>query len=490
MGVIFAYSITAGLLLLAMYPVYKWLMAGEKQHSFNRAIIWAIYLTALCLPLVIPSLKETTCQLTADTSSTSGNITVDLPQITEVGTQLPSWPRILLWIYTLGVVISFIGTILVAFRLKAIITAGEKTPCGKYTLVITDNPAIAPFSWLRFIVMNRNDFNTSGKAIILHETRHLDLTHWIDLALAQCVAIFMWYNPAAWLMREELKAVHEYQADDAVITSGSTDIKEYQLLLVKKAVGARFPSLANSLNHSKLKKRITMMQKNRSNAARRMRAFALLPAATAAIAAAGTIAVSSMLSMASAATLSVSSDNKVKEKTLTIQNAGKKTDINLPDSADYYINGTKQTDRSEINRIPSESISSITVSKDSGTTAIFIETDKNNSKKPVPIKALDSQPEFPGGITNLVKYLQNNLRYPASALKSKTEGKVVVRFIVDTNGKMSESEIIRSVSPELDAEALRVLSEMPDWTPGMLDGKPVECHYVLPVTFKIPDPIR
>ncbi len=131
----------------------------------------------------------------------------------------------------------------------------------------------------------------------------------------------MWYNPVAWLMREALKSVHEYQADEAVMTSGA-DLREYQMLLVKKAVGARFPSLANSLNHSKLKKRITMMHKDRSNVVRRMWALALFPAAAVAVAVAGTPAVSLLLSEASAATLGVSSGSKGNEKTLTEQTEG------------------------------------------------------------------------------------------------------------------------------------------------------------------------
>ena len=100
--------------------------------------------------------------------------------------------------------------------------------------------------------------------------------------MAQLVAVFQWYNPAAWLMREELKAVHEYQADSGVISSG-VNPREYQMLLIKKAVGARFPSLANSLNHSKLKKRITMMYNPKTSASRRLRVLALAPAFAAAV---------------------------------------------------------------------------------------------------------------------------------------------------------------------------------------------------------------
>lgn len=157
MGELFAYSIVSGLLLLAMYPVYKWLLAGEKQYSFNRAIIWAIYLAALLLPLLIPTFKELSANLTAAHAPVAGTINIDIPEITVVKNDIPSWTRIMLWIYLAGMLLSFVYTIIVAFKLHAMIAGGEKIKCGNYTLVLTGKPGTAPFSWLRFIVMNRED---------------------------------------------------------------------------------------------------------------------------------------------------------------------------------------------------------------------------------------------------------------------------------------------------------------------------------------------
>ena len=129
---------------------------------------------------------------------------------------------------------------------------------------------------MSYMVINYKDFIENDSAITTHELKHIRSFHYIDMLIAQLVCILNWFNPAAWLMREELMLVHEYQADLAVINSGH-DPRDYQKLLIKKAVGSRFPSLANSINHSKLKKRITMMYKSKNDAGSKIKVLALVP---------------------------------------------------------------------------------------------------------------------------------------------------------------------------------------------------------------------
>lgn len=259
MGEILAYSLSSALMLACMYLIYKWMLAGENQHSYNRLLLWGIYAVALSAPVLMPQIADLFKQRQA-AAPQQGIIALELPEISlaEPSQGGATLPAIILALYLLGVVVVAGYTAMVGWRLWRVISSGEKIRQRNYTLVLIDNNDIAPFSWVRFIVMNRNDYSASGHVITLHESRHLAARHWIDLLFAQLVCILQWFNPAAWLMREELKTVHEYQADAAVLASG-TDARQYQMLLIKKAVGARFPSLANSLNHSKLKKRVTMM---------------------------------------------------------------------------------------------------------------------------------------------------------------------------------------------------------------------------------------
>ena len=527
MGTIFAYS----LLLATMYLVFKWMLAGENQHRYNRAILWLIYTLSLTLPALIPALKHLT-----ETASHQTGIT-GIEQAIEIGMPSASiaeaepllLPRILLAIYIAGAAAAAVYTVFVAIKLHATISKGEKMPHGRYTLAITPDTRIAPFSWCCYIVMSRSDFETSGEVITLHETRHLDARHWVDLLLAQLVAIFQWYNPAAWLMREELKTVHEFQADEAVIRSG-TDPRQYQMLLIKKAVGARFPSLANSLNHSKLKKRITMMYKSKSSTARRFRALALLPAGALALLATNIPAVASILSEASAAEVTVStgkvteikaetqitatplkgsvikvsdkSDNNSSGTTIvTLSSNGRQSDLS---DVDVYVNGEKQPIE-KLSEINSDKIKSIDIKKgdkDKSTvyitmnsdkasqtttrsTSITVKNDEHEKKSEKVATAVEQMPQYPGGDRALMEFVAKNVKYPEAAMKAGKEGKVIVRFTVQADGKVADANVIRSISPELDAEAVRVVSTFPAFTPGTVDGKPVACHYVIPISFKL-----
>lgn len=280
MGAFLSYTIVSGVLLLAMFAAYRVLMAGDNRHAYNRGVLLSIYMIAfLSMPLynLLGNLFAATPAAAPAFHLADVAVTVDVAPAAN-----PWWGRALLWIFIAGMAVTLLRTVAVWTRIIRIIACGEKTDKGRYTLVLTDSAGIAPFSWMRYMVMNRADYAGDGDAIVIHELRHITCRHWIDLLVAQAVTIINWYNPAAWLMRSQLMLVHEYQADAAVINN-SFNPKEYQMLLIKKAVGSKFPSLANSLNHSKLKKRITMMYKSKSCAGSRLKVLALAPAVIAAV---------------------------------------------------------------------------------------------------------------------------------------------------------------------------------------------------------------
>ena len=273
MGSFLAYSICSGFYMLCLYLAYRVFQAKEKQHAFNRAVLLAIYpISFVALPLIARWIN-------AD-FGTSGQAKV----LTGVATAIvpdssghePLWGTILLWIFLVGMIVTGVRTLLTWIRLCKVIRTGTKIRRLGYTLVVTDDEKYAPFSWLRYVVISKRDFEENSTVIINHECEHIAAMHCLDLMVAQAVCIINWFNPAAWLMRDELMLVHEYQADSAVIENGHNP-QEYQTLLIKKAVGSRFPSLTNSLNHSKLKKRITMMYKQKSGAGRKVKALALVP---------------------------------------------------------------------------------------------------------------------------------------------------------------------------------------------------------------------
>ena len=273
MGAFLSYSIVSGIALLALYLAYRLLLARDNQHGFNRGVLLAIYavsFTAYPVLQLVSGLRGASSPLMFSAGA------VEVIGKSEVADSTPVWGVILVLAFIIGMVIVSIRTVITWMRLIRVIRSGQKIEHNGYTLVVTDDERFAPFSWMRYVVISRKDYGNDSSAIVTHELKHIACHHWVDLLIAQAVCIVNWFNPAAWLMRDELMLVHEYQADMAVIDRGH-DAQEYQMLLIKKAVGARFPSLANSLNHSKLKKRITMMYKAKSGAGRKWKALAMMP---------------------------------------------------------------------------------------------------------------------------------------------------------------------------------------------------------------------
>jgi hypothetical protein len=341
MGLFLSYSIISGLILLALYLAYRLFLARENQHGFNRGVLLAIYLIAFGItPFIIPSSEIDLIPASQPAAGGAQSITLeglDIAASEITPAAQPLWATLLLWLYLAGMIAVAVKTVITWARLIRVIRSCEKIRRDGYTLVIIDSERFAPFSWMRYMVLSRKDYLSDSSAIIAHEHKHIAARHWIDLLVAQAVCIVNWFNPAAWLMRDELMLVHEYQADMAVIDSGN-DVRRYQMLLIRKAVGARFPSLANSLNHSKLKKRITMMYKQKSGAGRKMKALALVPVLAAALAVLNVPAMRAAVSTVSTADISVGkiNENTAADKTATshfkiinINHDGSKTTVTI-----------------------------------------------------------------------------------------------------------------------------------------------------------------
>ena len=437
MGELMSFTLTSGIILLSMYLPYRLLLAGEKQHRLNRVILLAIYMAAIVIPLVRPVALPGISGIeagaaTAETGIAIGRLSGGLTE--HSGT---AWMRVLLWIYIAGAAVALVWLVWAYARLTVIIWNGKKIKMEGYTLVVTGNKNFSPFSWRGYVVVEKTSDATEYPAIMIHEMRHLSSCHDIDLMLAQLYAVLVWYNPVSWLMIDELKTVHEYEADEAVIASG-LNLRDYQMLLIKKAVGARLPSLANSLNHSKLQKRITMMYQSKSRTAGKLGSLVLVPALAIGIAVVSIPAVASVISGASETTL-LDSDSKVSKISAISANT--------------------------------ESVAEMRTSAPASYNKVFTTVEK--------------LAEFPGGIEAMMKWLQYNVKYPKEAEKAGEQGKAVVKFTVNKDGSISNATIIKSVSPSIDKEALRVVTSMPKWKPAENGGKKVACWYTLPVSFRL-----
>ncbi|MDH6342813.1 TonB-dependent SusC/RagA subfamily outer membrane receptor [Parabacteroides sp. PFB2-12] len=280
MGEFFVYILKSSFCLALFYLFYRLLCTRETFHRFNRIGILALLLLSIVIPLVEFSVKEPVIVQQSLWDLETLLLLASMTGAEEAQAATPLWIRFMLWVYLLGCLNSVLLFFFSCFKLSRIIRKGrvKKLLEGNIRLVVTSE-AVAPFSWIKWIVISEKDFKEGGEEIITHELAHIRARHSLDLLVTEICIVFHWFNPAIWLFKQELQNIHEYEADEKVLEEG-VDAKRYQLLLIKKAVGSqRFTSMANSFNHRSLKKRISMMLKRKSNPWARLKYIFVLPLA-------------------------------------------------------------------------------------------------------------------------------------------------------------------------------------------------------------------
>ncbi len=330
MGEFLAYSILGGIVLSLLYLGYFLFLAGDKQYGFNRGVLIMIYLISFfSFPLIGLTQKLVSPEMNLDIS---GEV-LYIP-ISPLHPSNSVFTTLLIWVFLIGIGVTFLHTLLTVVSIIRTIKSGERIKLDGSTLIVSEDTHLSPFSWLNYIVMSREDYENNFQTIAIHEMVHIANRHWIDLLIAQFACIINWFNPCVWIMRRQLMLIHEFQADQEVLSTG-IDPQQYQLLLITKAAGCRFPSLANSLNHSKLKKRITMMYKEKSRKGSKCKALALLPMLALSLCLTEITPVRAAVSAISNSSLNVSKDNQT--------SANKKTSVRVYKVTNLNNNGNKTT---------------------------------------------------------------------------------------------------------------------------------------------------
>ena len=480
MGAFIVYIIKSSLLLAMLVSLFMLFMSRETFHKLNRHLLLFIIVVSLALPFANLGVStplqgvfdaiENGFAKTGDALSVADVLLVDdvpsisqLPSVAmadavpatdvlvleEKGSTAPVWQIVLLAIYGLGVMLLVLRQAVMYVQVSRLIMRSSKVSAGQYGLegvrLRLHSGEEKPFSWFGWVVVSNKDMNEGAREILTHEAAHVRAGHSWDILFADAVIIMQWFNPLAWIMKNTLKDIHEFEADEAVISSG-VNAKQYQLLIIKKAVGARLYSIANSFNHSLTKKRITMMCKEKSSKWSRAKALYILP-------------------VAAVAALSFS----------TVENAnaepGGKVNEFVADSTISGVENNAQVVEvdsiCEIDQVPA-----------------------NDDPEKV-FQVVEVQPEFPGGQQEMMKYLRSTLKYPEAAKAAGVEGKAFVQFVVKADGSIENVEIMRSSGDaSLDAEALRVVKAMPKWRPAMNKGEAVNVKFVLPIVYKLPKEVN
>ncbi len=253
MGLFFIYILKSGTALILFYLFYKLLLSRETFHRFNRITLLCLLTASSVLPF-LQWKKEPASGTIAHGWMDISYIQIQEATWTSPAKTVPFILYILLFIYLLGLFFFICHTLLGYVQLYRYIHGREIIELENGIRLILTDQQETPFSWMKYVIISKTDWEESGKEILTHESGHIRLHHSWNRMLTQVCILLHWFNPAAWLIRRELEHIHEYEADDYVLNKG-IDAKKYQLLLIKKAVGSqRFTSMANSFNHSKLKK--------------------------------------------------------------------------------------------------------------------------------------------------------------------------------------------------------------------------------------------
>ncbi len=269
---IIIYLLQSGACLAGFYFVYKLFLSRETLHRFNRLLLLSVIAVSAALPLCRITVEREMPAVSMNTNATVSGV----PAVEIIETEGFGSKTAVCILFALGAAAMVARLIFSIASVRRIIASGTTaTTDDGIALTIVDGET-KPFSWMRHIVISAEDAGEERRIIIAHETAHIRLRHSWDILAVDIIGCLQWFNPALWLLRRELQSLHEYEADDAVLKSG-VNIKEYQMLLIKKAVGGRLLTIANCLNHSKLKNRITMMLQKPSSRWSAGKALLMLP---------------------------------------------------------------------------------------------------------------------------------------------------------------------------------------------------------------------
>jgi TonB family protein len=448
------YLIKSALLLALLYGGFALLLSKETFHRFNRIALLTTMIASLVLPAFQVTLKkpqllcyeevETTPVLAMEEDNSFESdeivyndiITPSLTENKEAEVKEIDWKKALSYLYLAGVIGSVGFFLFQLFRFWRDTKGGTSTRDEEGNTIVIRGGEFAPYSFLHYIIISVLDYERLRKPILAHEQAHIRLGHSWDLLLLEVVKAIQWFNPFVYLLGRDLKAVHEYEADNAVLNQG-IDAKTYQLLLVTKAVGNRLQTLGNNLSHHSLKKRIKMMHKTNSNRWMMTKAVVLPALMALAVVAFAKPKVEEIPATENENTTPVVAETTEPIMAETTTPTEVKPEVSLPANNDSIYN------------------------------------------------IVEENAQFPGGDAAMYKWIANHLQYPEECRAKNIQGRVIVQFVVNKDGSISDIKVLKSPHSLLSKEAIRVVNAMPFWKPAKVKGEVVRSSFRLPINFKL-----
>ena len=520
METFYMYVLQVNVGLLVFYLLYRGLLARDTFLGMRRLYWWAAWVLAFLYPLVelgVWGRTETPLQVVMADYAEAMTVVVSAVAPEEAATW--SWQDGLALLWAAGASALLLRMLVQLAVVCRLARRGRKVEWHGVRVLAVEGDNV-PFSFFRWIFVQLGNHSEGElEEILAHEQAHVRQWHSLDVVVSELLCCLFWFNPAVWLAKRCVRQNLEFLADRAVVHSGF-DRKNYQYHLLRLSYGVNIGQIVNNFNVSPLKKRIMMMNKKKSRHAGALKYALLLPMAGLLVLSANAEAVAETAENVVAhwtadegpvrmtgvvvdengkplpgvtvvikgSMLGVATDAEGRfeivspeDKTLVFTYVGRKTQEVAFDGGTTDIKVVMPVEDVELNPLVAADVESILNQAADSTKDEVVSVWQDEF-----FKVVEDMPQFTDG--NIFDYLAQHVRYPEEAEKNGIGGMVYVQFVIDTTGKVVEPKVIKSVSPELDAEALRVVSEMPAWKPGMQRGKPVRVSFTLPVIFKLPTP--
>ena len=456
------YFLKINVAIALFYAFYRLFFYKDTFFAWRRTALMCFFAVSAAVPLF--NIQTWIVQQEPMVAMADLYAAVVLPEITLTPQPLMDWKQLLVqgidivyWLVVALLALRFVVQLAGIFRLA------RRCPVQEIdgTTVHLLPRAEGPFSFFRWIFVcpgahSREELNE----ILTHERTHVCQWHSIDVLVGELACIVCWFNPFAWLMKREIRTNLEYMADEKVLETGH-DSRTYQYHLLGLSHHKAAATIYNSFNVLPLKRRITMMNKRRTREIGRTKYLMFLPLAA-------LLMIVSNIEAVARATQKMASE--------VIESV--KPDETAAVQAQSQSQGTVTT----------QSQTALTRPQQGKPEKVTYKGKLTDEADPNVFEVVEKMPVFPnGGMPGLMKYLSDNIRYPEAAKVAGIQGRVTVQFVVDKDGSITNVETLRGVDAELDKEAIRVISSMPKWIPGMQKGKAVKVRYTVPVMFRLPN---
>lgn len=435
METLLIYLLKVSIGTIFFYLVHILFLKNDTFFRMRRAYFLFALFFSLLFPLIQLNLdaEQTNVPVAATYMLSEIEVFVD-GQLNEENSEI-SFLQLLLYASIIGSICLLLRLLVQFGGLFYHLKSKEWVEVDNYKLNYMEKEMLSSFSFFHWIVVNTaGQTERQIKDVLRHESVHASQLHSIDVLLYELFCIFFWWNPFAWLMKNEMKLNLEFLADEGALKEEDS-YKEYQYTLLQINMASTGMAFINNFNVSHLKKRIIMMNKERTSMFKSIKFLMVVPLVLALVV--GNASYVKAIDIMDVDRTEIAQQTEVVDQPEIVQQTEKKVDVDQQ----------KKDDR------------------------VF--------------EIVEKMPHYPGGVEAMMKFIQANLQYPKTAEDAKIQGRVVVRFVVKSTGEIDEVKILRGIDPDCDNEAVRVIKAMPKWEPGTQKGEAVSVYYNLPILFRL-----